>query len=436
MANDQQTATAYKGSDLQLGMISAGATPSVAMTHKMGLAKINCGSKAGVYNSMYYLTGEKNTYNWAHDATTSTVYSSTTFTNQTLKPFVSNHVCYYIVDGSVSLGGDNEFPADDNGNGWTTSTGTIGSGCYKETTLSNPTLQAKQWTAYTIAIGDVLYSDGALTHYGSTIYSNRTAIAVVFNTERGHSGDPAKWTHGYALGLREFNYCAWSSTNTTVNSSYLTTYDALIADMAGYSKTLAITKVSGFSASTFPAAYMAWNYSAKSKNGASNVALSGNLTTVGAHWFLPSCGQWYKILYNLGNVKNRVPTGAGGSLNQWVWTYSNSSSDSATARDAINTYIIPIINAGYATSNISPRNTNINSEATAVRKIPYISFPESSSAYYDNTYKTCSETGTNIISVVLFGAGPDLTITCGRTGDGYEKTPSTHRDSMRPIIGF
>ena len=439
MENDQQTVTAYKGSDLQLGMISAGATPTVAMTHKMGLAKINCGSKAGVYNSMYYLTGEKNTYNWAHDATTSTVYSSTTFTNQTLKPFVSNHVCYYIVDGSASLGGDNEFPADDNGNGWTTSTGTIGSGCYKETTLSNPTLQAKQWTAYTIAIGDVLYQDGALSHYGSAIYSTRTAIAIVFKTGRGHSGDPAKWTHGYALALREFNECRWSSTNVTVNSSYITTYDALIADYAGYSKTVAITKYSGYSSSTFPAAYKAWNYSAKSKNGTSYVSLSGNLTTVGAHWFLPSSGQWYLIIKNLGGVTDHVPTGSSGY--QWTWVKgSNSSYDSATCRDRINTYIEPIISAGYTTSTVSPTTINLETENVAVRRIPYVSAPEHnanpSKPTYDNTYKTSSETGTNIICVVLFGAAPDLCMTLGRTGDGYEKTPATKRDSMRPIIGF
>ena len=51
--NDQQTATAYKGSDLQLGMISAGATPTVAMTHKMGLVRLNPTTKS-VANKLTY----------------------------------------------------------------------------------------------------------------------------------------------------------------------------------------------------------------------------------------------------------------------------------------------------------------------------------------------------------------------------------------------
>lgn len=136
--------------------------------------------------------------------------------------------------------------------------------------------------------------------------------------------------------------------------------------------------------------------------------------------------------------KDRVPTGSSGS--QWIWSASatnpTTSNNSSTARDGINKYITPIINAGYTTSNTSPKNMNINSEAIAVRKIPYISRPESSTNLYDNTYKTSSETGTSTISVILFGAQPDLCITLNRTGDAYVKTSSTNRDSMRPIIGF
>lgn len=434
MAASQNTAALLKTQDLQI----AKGTSSFSMIHKMGLAVVNCGAKSGVYNSMYYLSGEKNTYNWAHDETTSTVYSSTTFTNQSAQPYVSNHVCYYIVDGSAALGGDNEFPADDNGNGWSTSTGTIGTGNFKEITLSNPSIKGKQWSTYTIAIGDVLYQDGALSHYGSSIYSTRTAIAVVFNTGRGHAGDPSAWKHGYALALREFNECRWSSTNVTVNSSYLTTYDALIVDYAGYSKTVAITNYAGYSAATFPAAYKAWNYTAKSKNGLSNVSLSGNLTTVGAHWFLPSSGQWYLILKNLGGVTDHIPTGSDGT--QWMWQSGTSSFNSSTARDRINTYINPIISAGYTTSTVSPTTINLETENVAVRRIPFVSRPENiadtSKPVYDNTYKTSSETGTNIICVILFGGAPDLCMTLKRTGDGYEKTPTTKRDSMRPIIGF
>ncbi len=398
----------------------------------MGMAKISRGSNSDVYNTMYYLSGEKSSYNWVHDATTNTVYSSTTFTSQTYIPYVSSNICYYIFDETVSISADNEYTDDDDGNGWTLSSLTAGSGEATVVSAPEPTMTALTWTVYTIALGDVLYHDGALSHYGSSIYSTRTAIGVVFNLGRGYSGDPSAWTHGYALALREFNYCAWSSTNRTVNSTYLTTYTSIISDYAGYTKTLAITKVSDFSSSTFPAAYKAWNYSAKSKDGSSDVSLSDNLTTVGAHWFLPSGGQWFLILENLGKI-TETPVN---QTSQYAW-YS-STNNSSTARDNINVYITPIINAGYTTSTVSPTKINLSSESVAVRKIPFVSNGEATTTYplYDNTYKTSTETGSNIISVVLFGAAPDLCITVSRTGSGYEKTPSTARDSMRPIIGF
>ena len=410
------------------------------MIHKMGLAIINRSAAKTVENPRYYLSTDAN-YKWTH--ATTNVYSSVSFTSKINIPLNNSNILYYIVKSgtaSTTISSSNDYAsADNNGNSWSKTYENIDESTYVEWTPAVGMTYASQ-TAYTIAIGDVLYSDGALTHYvsssGTSLYSDRTAIGIVFFVGRGHSGDPAAWTHGYALGLREFNYTAWSNIDRTVNSSYLTTYDALIADMAGYSKTLAITQASGYSSTTFPAAYRAWNYSAKSKNGASDVALSGNLSTIGAHWFLPSCGQWYKILYNLGNVKDRVPTGSSGK--QWIWsagvTSPTTSNNSSTARDGINKYITPIINAGYATSNVSPINTNINSEAIAVRKIPFVSRLEGTT--YDNTYKTSSETGASTISVILFGAAPDLCITLNRTGDGYSKSPSTHRDSMRPVIGF
>ena len=433
MADDQSSSV--KPSDLQVAKASGTATMSCPMAHQMGLARYNRGSKNGVYTEKYYISGEKSTYNWIHNYETSTVFSSLTFTNQTKIPFIADYVCYYIVNDTETISADNEYPTDDNGNGWTVSSsdlGNIDKGHYSVQELPNPELNAKTWTAYSIAIGDILYSDGALSHYGASLYSPRTAIAIVFKIGRGHNSDPTQWTHGYAMGLREFNYCAWSNINRTVNSAYSTTFNAIITDYAGYSKTLAITQTADFSSTTFPAAYKAWNYNAKSKNGQSFISLSDNLITVGAHWFLPSGGQWYMLLQNLGGVAE-APVN---QTSQYAWL--SSTCNSITVRNRINNYITPIINAGYATATASPTAVNLETENVAVRKFPYVSGGEATALFpcYDNTYKTSTETGTNIISVVLFGAAPDLCITVSRTGDGYEKTPSTARDSMRPIIGF
>ncbi len=427
--DDQSGGT--ESSDLQVAKLSSSA---FTMAHKMGLAKISRSSKSGVYNTKYYISGEKSNYNWLHDATTSTVYSSTTFANQTNKPYVSSDICYYIFDSSVSISSDNEYTTDDNGNGWTLSSLTAGSGEVAVKTAPAPTMTAKTWTAYTIAVGDVLYSDGALSHYGSSIYSSRTAIAVVFNVGRGYSGDPSAWTHGYALALREFNYCAWSSTQRQVGTYLGHNYANLIADMAGYTKTVAITKVSGFSSSTFPAAYKAWNYSARSKNGQSTISLSSNLSTVGAHWFLPSSGQLYLLIKNLGGVTTTPTNGT----NQFQW--ANSTDNTRSIRDRINAYITPIISAGYTTSTVSPKNVNLETENIAVRIVPAVTGidynADNSKIGLDNTYKSATETGSNTVSTILWGLGNDLCITSIREGEGYSKTDAGYRDGMRPIIGF
>ena len=313
----------------------------------MGLAVVNCGAKSGVYNSMYYLSGEKNTYNWVHDETTSTVYSSTTFTNQSTKPYVSSHVCYYIVDGSVSLGGDDEFPTDNNGNAWSTSTGTIGTGCYSETTLANPTLTAKVWTAYTLAIGDVYYSDGALSrNTNSSIYeitSTRKPVAIVFTLSTSTT-DRTKWSHGYAMALSDAGTASstgvkWANDGVTPPAgTYYSGHLNIIDDMDGY------TETQNIKTSNYPAAYNAIRY----MNGNQYNPSVGTGTKQTSGWFLPSAGQWGKIIENLGGVTYDRDQ----SIQYPYWLNVKTVESINTVVNGINTRLNILNNKGCSTTSI------------------------------------------------------------------------------------
>ena len=94
MENDQQTATAYKGSDLQLGMISAGATPTVTMTHKMGLVRLNPTTKS-VANKLTYTYNQANGSYTSSTSGSATITASNDFTGN--KPYTVSSQYWHIV---------------------------------------------------------------------------------------------------------------------------------------------------------------------------------------------------------------------------------------------------------------------------------------------------------------------------------------------------
>ncbi len=99
MENDQQTVTAYKGSDLQLGMISAGATPTVTMTHKMGLVRLNPTTKS-VANKLTYTYNQANGSYTSSTSGTATITASSDFTGN--KPYVVSSQYWHIVKATAA----------------------------------------------------------------------------------------------------------------------------------------------------------------------------------------------------------------------------------------------------------------------------------------------------------------------------------------------
>ena len=154
--------------------------------------------------------------------------------------------------------------------------------------LSSKTLKPGSLYAKSVAMvvnGMFYFSDGTWGRLGD--YPSKTPIAVVFYTATSDN-DKAKWTHGYAMALKNaatsVNWGPYGTEESLSNS--LNDRTLLEGDLDGYTNTQTIKKLSNFSSSTYPAFYAALNYSVSAP-------------TTSSGWYLPSSGQWYWLAIDL-----------------------------------------------------------------------------------------------------------------------------------------
>ena len=366
VSTTQTDETKWRDQDLQTAEISLTTntstkitTGSATMKHRMGLAKINMKTWSNVKNVLFYIAApaavKDVNYTWDNQAYTN-VTSSSTYTS-TAKPW-QNTTHWYVMDantefttsatttGVASYSGQGVASATAadvrNNNSWTTTLTYTSGNCVDFT----PTITATNYLSripYTMAYGDALYSDGALSKTGSgQFWSGRTAIAYV-STIGTKGSDKTAHPHGYAISIRRHptlylwqNAYADSPLPNIATSSYA-------SDFNGYSNTQTLSSVSN-AATVYPAAYAAWTYTAKNKANNGNVSLSGNLAS--SHWFLPSSGQVNDVVKNIGGV-TASPTIIATAVN-WIYNYVSTS-----FIDGVNAVLNKFIsNGGYTMSAI------------------------------------------------------------------------------------
>lgn len=135
-------------------------------------------------------------------------------------------------------------------------------------------------------------------------------VALIFSDSTSTEDRKRGWTHGYAISLVEQGGYLWSTntTNQVQADAYGMSWTNAVKKLNGYDETHRITDNSKYNASTYPAFFAAVNYSP---------AYNPNKRETSG-WFLPSMGQWYQLLLNLGRPS---------SLN--VYTYSSGGYDSS-----------------------------------------------------------------------------------------------------------
>ena len=311
-------------------------------------------------------------YTWDNQAYTN-VTSSSTYTS-TAKPYQSTEHWYIMKEnttfttsatttGVASYSGQGvsgTINADiRNDNSWTKTL------TYNEGNVTTYTadISAKEYLSripYTLAFGDALYADGALSKTGSgQFWTGRTAIAYV--TTIGATGsDKTAHPHGYAFSIRRHptlylwqNAYADSPLTNVATSSYASDYN-------GYANTQTLCSVSNAS-TVYPAAYAAWSYTAKNKANNANISLTGNLA--GSHWFLPSSGQVNDVCKNIAGITSTP--GISPTAVYWQYNYV-----STVFLNGVNAVLNKFIsNGGYTMSALpmkygSPDYSNKGGEST------------------------------------------------------------------------
>lgn len=365
LAPDQSTLDKMNACDLQIGMGSLTSDGTkiqfAANTHAMGLADITLGSMT-VPNTYHLSTYSE--YTWTHGTTT--IHAVASVSGRNLYKVADYHYVTIVKPGqatSFSCGSTSDADA------WTEAVlvSPADNAIDKGTATSKRTAIS---IAHTLAVGDIYYSDGALSSQSESLLSGKTPVGIV-----GYVGENY-WTekqlkssnkggHALVMCLKTIGSTgttsigtgyAWYSSNTDagrpkVNSKALLTGSKNQIYGSGFNETNElITKWSTAAA----AAYHAKHYTELS---ASSSKCSG--------WFLPTAGQYYAVMTNLGapfsddwtgiwdgntsthpklgffdnmytvttNINNKLKTVGDsnyteffGSVNTWAWTSSEFSS--------------------------------------------------------------------------------------------------------------
>jgi hypothetical protein len=181
-------------------------------------------------------------------------------------------------------------------------------------------------------VGNYYYSDGS---WGSSATpTGKTVIGVIFSITTSSKDQSHGWTHGYAMALTNAASAVTWSPNTSAlefPSSQVTSLIGYETEMDGYTHCQTIkTKAGSNLSSNYPAIYYAMNYS-------TYTVPSGT-----SGWYLPSSGQWYQIITNLGGISTGTTptstTDSGSGLAYWYY-----SGGASTASSGINSYLSKVV---------------------------------------------------------------------------------------------
>ena len=405
LATDQSTLAKMNACDLQIGKGSLTSDGTkiqfAANTHAMGLADITLGSKE--VENIYHIKGYE-AYTWKYDKTP--VYAYAGFSGRSLYNVASHQYVAIVKPGvETSFSCSSTTDAD-------TWTGEVkvkpnADAVAKGTATSKRTAISK---AHTLAVGDIYYSDGALSSQSESLLSGKTPVGIV-----GYVGENY-WTekqlkssnkggHALVMCLKTIGSTgttsigtgyAWYSSNTDagstkINSKALLTGSCNQTYGSGVTETNAlITKWSTAAA----AAYQAKNYATLK---ASSSKCSG--------WFLPTAGQYYAVMSKLGAEFS----------SDWIGIYCDAASGSTL---------------GFF-SNMTTVTGNINSKLKKVGNNNYTEFFGAT-----NTWAwTSSEFSATF--AVLVDSGVDDSKGSGSVRFyGYNGDGKTAQSPVRPFLAF
>ena len=386
---DQSDIAKMNSFDLQIGKADdlgeSGTTINFrSMTHAMGLAEIVLG-KTRFTDCICYLEGYEGYPTWKG---TTTSYASSS---------IKNHTMYGIADHryvSIVKPGDNSFISTTGKDAWKEEVKLSPAANEVKTGTAYSSINPTTPYAYTLAVGDIYYSDGAISHQEDDLISTSERIPIGIVGYTTMNGDGNYWTekdtketgiggHALVMCLKTIGstgstkaaqedykinkndgakvkayigarYAWYSSKRDTGRRPFVDSKDLIVNSNnqtygSGYTDTNYLIGQWGSEAA---AAYWAKKYNTLPAN-------SSKCTG----WFLPSAGQYYAVMSQLGggispdtweineffgnmttvtkNINTKLKkvgdsnhTEFCGDINTWAWTSSEFSSTIAVYVDS------------------------------------------------------------------------------------------------------
>lgn len=210
---DQSTLKMMNDCDLQIGKATLdddGCSVNFKMEHAMGLAVLNRESKS--VPKHYILSGYPS-YTW--DNGTTTLIPSDTLSNSQKLYATTNTQGVKVIPPSA----ESSFSSTSTGNDAWTGDVNITAAANGVGTGTAKIKATKVDYTYTMAVGDIYYSDGAMTHQSEALASGKTPIGIVgylgsdYWTEKGVSG---KGGHALVMCLKTIG----STGKTSIGTAY------------------------------------------------------------------------------------------------------------------------------------------------------------------------------------------------------------------------
>ena len=337
IAADQSTLKKMNDCDLQIGKASLdddGCSVSFEMEHAMGLAEITREEKAIPH--LYKLSIDEK-YTWTNGET-STTASSSLKDGKVLYNITSTKGLFVISPSTPTIFNSSSTGDD----AWKDAVTIMSAADNVSSNIAYLNTYLDKGT-YTMAVGDIYYNDGAITKPEdiSTARSNgKTPIGVI-----GYIGNN-KWTEsgtGSGYGGHALVMCLKNigSTSTTDMGSNYQWYSS--DTDCGRFKVDTGDKIRGSSDKDYGSGYIETNAIIEKWNSAAEAAYyAKNYQTLPANptkctgWFLPTAGQYYAVMSQLG-----------GGINPDTWNISDFSANSRTVTGKINTALSKAGNNNY-----------------------------------------------------------------------------------------
>lgn len=321
-ATDQSTYAKYTACDLMTTDVVSptGSSLSFSFTHRMSLIEISLPAQK------YKTTDNADAYEYSAPVLNPTF--SLTLSGSggatTIKPCpMGNGAFRYIVpagtSGTTVSGAFNI--ADGKTIEYSKSSLSLSAGNYKRLNVTYSGAPSTTPTVRALAVGDFFYSDGGIVPKDANNPPSEGCIGIIYSTDANRIGTAAKnalatkgitTPHGLVMALTNASGgCRWGKYGKDENSSgndgepFKANTDQLkkqYENVNGYAETHWIINEYGKNGNTalqntYTAFYHANRYGT-TDSGTAQYAAPANTTG----WFIPSMGQWWDILSNLGGI--------------------------------------------------------------------------------------------------------------------------------------